>query len=661
MSEFKIKVSVELDSSDLESKLNALGKDQKIKIDIDSSGIDKIENQLKGLKKSFQDAFKIDSKTLSDLNKLTNAQEKLTKQQNKQSLANQKGEMKNLVNEYKDFANAYAKLQKQMNSGKLGEESIKRTATQMNELKTSMGQLYDKMDLNAKRQIDLFNTKQMNKGIADMNSAMNKIESQATSLGAKLNSISFDHIDTSKIENIQSELKQIQDIAKQDIQLDLNVGDILSDLNRLSSEIKNLEKVENLASSFDKISGSIKDAGGDVEKFASSIKELENSADKIDGSFEKAFKGVNSELKDMQSTVKKMSSDTKGKGLFGSILGSKDDFLGNFAQFTLAEVAGDFISDGIRTIARGWKDTVVETDAAMTDLRKVYDNNLTGDALKGYLNNVTEVAKGTGKSSVDVIQGTAKAVQSGISDIDKALTFAKQSAIFSNVGDVDQGTADTVLASVMSAYGGVENSLKPVREQIKGASKDYNTLTKFMDLANYAGNNFAISTADVGEALQQSAAALKTNGVSMEQSVGMITAMNEITQNAGKTGNALKTISSNMAGVTTSAKDGTLQTNKAAKSLKEIAGIDVWNKQTGEIKDMYTVMDELNGKWGDLSEAQQNALATTIAGKTQLNTFNALMSNWKTAQQYVKDYKDGLMVGSAEREKQYSPYVEKSA
>lgn len=136
----------------------------------------------------------------------------------------------------------------------------------------------------------------------------------------------------------------------------------------------------------------------------------------------------------------------------------------------------------------------------------------------------------------------------------------------------------------------------------------------------------------------------------MEESVGMITAMNEITQNAGKTGNALKTISANMAGVTISAKDGTLQSNKAAKALKEIAGIDVWNKQTGEIKDMYTVMDELNGKWGDLSEAQQNALGVTIAGKTQLNTFNALMSNWKTAQQYVQDYKDGLMVGSAERE-----------
>ena len=609
--------------------------------------LNKASESIKKFQKESTESAKEYNKALGEQQK---AQEKLVAQQQKDLTFKQNGEMKNLVNEYKDFSNMYSKLQKQMNSGTLGEDSIKRTAMQMSELKTNMSQLYDKMNSNAKQQIDLFNTKQMNKGIADMNSAMNKIESQATSLGTKLNSISFDHIDTSKIENIQSELKQIQDIAKQDIELDFNVGDILSDLNRLSSEIKNLEKVENLASSFDKISGSIKDAGGDVENFASSIKELENSADKIDGSFEKAFKKANDGLKDMQSSVKKISSDTNGKGLFGSILGSKDDFLGNFTSFTLAEVAGDFISDGIRQMASAWKDTVVETDAAITDLRKVYDKNLTGDALKGYLNSVTEVAKGTGKSSVDVIQGTAKAVQSGISDINDALTYAKQASIFSNVGDVTQEQADTMLASIMSVYGGVENALKPVREQIVGAGKDYNTLTKFMDLANYAGNNFAISTADVGEALQLSAAALKTNGVSMEESVGMITAMNEITQDSRRTGTALKTISANMAGVTTSAKDGTIQTNKAAKALKEIAGIDVWNKQTGEIKDMYTVMDELNGKWGDLSEAQRNALASTIAGKTQLNTFNALMSNWDTARQYVKEYKDGLMVGSAERE-----------
>ena len=101
----------------------------------------------------------------------------------------------------------------------------------------------------------------------------------------------------------------------------------------------------------------------------------------------------------------------------------------------------------------------------------------------------------------------------------------------------------------------------------------------------------------------------------MEESVGMIVAMNEITQDASKTGNALKSISSNMAGVNASAKDGTIQANKTAKALKEIAGIEVWDKKTGEVKDMFTVMDELEGKWGTLSKAEQNALGATIAGK----------------------------------------------
>lgn len=480
MSEFKIKVSVDLDTSDIEGKLKALGDNQKIKLDIDTSDFNKIESQLKSLKNTFKDAFKIDSSAIGDIKKLTNALDGITGGGNKGST---KTKVSAIVNEYKDLANTVEKLQKQINKGGLGDDSIARTKSQIASLKAEMSSLYNQMSDSQKKSIELFDAKQTNKAMVDMNSYMNKIETTAASLGTKLNSISFDHIDSSKIDNIRAELERLQDVAKQDIDLDLNVGDILSDLNRLSSEIKNLEKVENLASSFDKISSSIKDAGGDVESFASSIKELENSADKIDGSFERAFRSANDELRDMQSSVRRMSSDTGGKGLLGSIFGSKEDFLGNFSSFTLAEIAGDFISDGLRQMAGAWKDTIVETDAAMTDLRKVYDKNLTGDNLKGYLNNVTEVAKGTGKSSVDVIQGTAKAVQSGISDIDKALTFAKQSAIFSNVGDVDQGTADTVLASVMSAYGGVENSLKPVREQIKGASKDYNTLTKFMDLA----------------------------------------------------------------------------------------------------------------------------------------------------------------------------------
>ena len=136
----------------------------------------------------------------------------------------------------------------------------------------------------------------------------------------------------------------------------------------------------------------------------------------------------------------------------------------------------------------------------------------------------------------------------------------------------------------------------------------------------------------------------------MEESVGMVTAMNEVLQDASRTGNALKSISAGVSGLTVSAKDGTLKLTKAGKALEEIAGIEVWDKQTGDMKDMYEVMDELSIKWSDLSEAERTAVGTSIAGKTQLNAFNALLSNWDTAKQYVQDYKDGLTVGSAEKE-----------
>ena len=138
----------------------------------------------------------------------------------------------------------------------------------------------------------------------------------------------------------------------------------------------------------------------------------------------------------------------------------------------------------------------------------------------------------------------------------------------------------------------------------------------------------------------------------MEEAVGMVVAMQETIQDSSKVGNALKTISANMSGVVASAKTGEVQANKTATVLKEMAGIDVWNKQTGEVKDMYTVMGELSNVWGDLNEAQRSAIAQTIAGKTQLNTFFALMGNWEQAAKYVKEYKEGLTVGSAEKEQE---------
>ena len=275
MSEFKIKVSVELDSSDLESKLKALGKEQEIELKLDT---DKIESQLNSLKKSFKDTFKLDGQVINDLNKISKALDKFNKSTTPTSTDGGKSTVSNLVKEYKELANVYDKLQKQMTLGKLGTDSIERTKNQLNDLKNKMDELKNKAEGMDLSKIELFDSSRTNKAMVDMNSYLNKIETQASSLQNKLKSVSFDHIDMGKIDLISAKLEEIQAKAREGIDLDFkDIGDILNDLSKLSTVINDLAKVENLASSFERISGSISNVNGDVERFQNTLKDLENS------------------------------------------------------------------------------------------------------------------------------------------------------------------------------------------------------------------------------------------------------------------------------------------------------------------------------------------------------------------------------------------------
>ncbi|WP_219713293.1 phage tail tape measure protein, partial [Clostridioides difficile] len=100
---------------------------------------------------------------------------------------------------------------------------------------------------------------------------------------------------------------------------------------------------------------------------------------------------------------------------------------------------------------------------------------------------------------------------------------------------------------------------------------------------------------------------------------------------------------------------GTLSLNKTAKGLKEIAGITIYkNKDTGELKNMVQLLDELKGKWGELREDEQKGLAEAIAGKQQAAIFQSLMGNYETFKEIRSEFSQGLQFGSAEAEnKQY--------
>ena len=60
-----------------------------------------------------------------------------------------------------------------------------------------------------------------------------------------------------------------------------------------------------------------------------------------------------------------------------------------------------------------------------------------------------------------------------------------------------------------------------------------------VDKFNEVGNKYAISAAGIGEALQRSAAALAAGGNTIEESIGLIVAANDVIQNPESVGKLL--------------------------------------------------------------------------------------------------------------------------
>ena len=174
--------------------------------------------------------------------------------------------------------------------------------------------------------------------------------------------------------------------------------------------------------------------------------------------------------------------------------------------------------------AKQMLDIVKDIDAAMTELKKVTDE--TDVTYTRFLDNAAARAKKLGATLSDTVNATADFARLGYS-IREASSLADAALVYKNVGDgiEDIGTASESVISTMKAFG----------IEAKNAMDIVNTF-------NEIGNNFAITSKGVGDALVRSASALASANNSFEESVALITGANSVVQDADKVGGLRPTI-----------------------------------------------------------------------------------------------------------------------
>lgn len=154
------------------------------------------------------------------------------------------------------------------------------------------------------------------------------------------------------------------------------------------------------------------------------------------------------------------------------------------------------------------------------------------------------------------------------------------------------------------------------------------SLDYYADVITALGAATASSSKEISEGLNKFSAVAESVGLSYEYASAALATVTATTrQSADIVGNAFKTLFARIQGLNLgeTLDDGTTL-NKYSQALFKV-GIDI-KDQSGQLKDMNTILDEMGSKWGTLSKDQQISLAQTVAGVRQYTQLVALMDNW---------------------------------
>ena len=432
---------------------------------------------------------------------------------------------------------------------------------------------------------------------------------------------------TNDLKSDYNELIKLQDaLGKSNTEEELiknynNLNDTLLKVKNTMSILKNESKdtqppIDTLASE-KKINGLANRILSFKENNTAMSHSLSNAFDEMYNHLISGSKISQKEFDNLESKFSKMKLDVRDSGKMGkSFTGRLKDDIANFMSWGFATgLAGQ----GIQTL-RNMASEVYNVDTAMTNLYKVTDE--TKEKYNEFMTSSSSNAQELGRSVSSLVEQSANWAKLGY-NIDESKTLAETSSIYANVGEVDDDTAVADIVTSMKAYGiAAEDAIKIV------------------DSYNKLGNEFATDAKSLGDGISNAASSLATAGNDMDQSLGMLTGMTEIMQNASEAGNALKILSMRLRGYdeetesySNNIENLTGDIASLTKTVKTPGGISIFSdKEKQTYKSTYQIMKEISEIWDDLTDKNRAQLTEVIAGKQRGNAISALIQAFQSGQ-----------------------------
>ena len=345
-------------------------------------------------------------------------------------------------------------------------------------------------------------------------------------------------------------------------------------------------------------------ANKSIKANGDAVYELRNNLDKVVNVTQKNVNGTNQFSASLKNVTKNAKEATKEAGTWGySWKRAWQSFL------TYMSVTDIFFR--VKNAIEDMVHEVEELDEALTELKKVTD--FSAESLEKFVNDAYKAGETVAKTGTEMIEAATQFAKAGY-DEKEILKLGTIASMYTNIAD------ETIGAGEAAEF---------IIAQLKAFNLEASQAEHVIDAVNEVSNNFAVSSADIANNLGKASAVMANAGNSMEQMIGIMTAGTEITRNASKVANGLKTITLRLQGMNDEGeKDLELQSQMEGMFKK--LGISVYDA-SGQLKNTYDILATLATVYKDLTEAEKAYVTETIAGKFQAQNAAAILNNWSVA------------------------------
>lgn len=267
-----------------------------------------------------------------------------------------------------------------------------------------------------------------------------------------------------------------------------------------------------------------------------------------------------------------------------------------------------------------------ELDAAMTNIRIV--GGYTEEQAKRLMRSYSELGNQLSATTTEIAQGMNDWLRQGYDAEEQLEALVTASTKLSKLGMISASEATTALTSALKAFNlAAEDAIKVVDK-----------LTKVDQLA-------AVSAGGISTALQKSATSAKLAGMSMDELIGSVSVIGEVTQQSMDTvGNAMKSILARYGNVKAGVfvQMGLNDDGETSENINDIEkvlsklGIKV-RSSAKEMRSITDVLDDVNSKWSTFDTVTKNAIATAFGGTRMRENFLVLMENWNRVKELTEE------------------------